>query len=48
MGQRTLVLEALHATHIERARLTLEESEGLLVGVSVPGADAEDIGELLT
>lgn len=32
MGERALVLEAHHATHIEGTRLTLEQSERLLAG----------------
>ncbi len=31
-----MVLEGLHPPHIEGARLTLEEREGLLARVSVP------------
>lgn len=47
MGERALLLEAHHTTHIEGTRLTLEQSERLLAGESVPGADPDDTRELL-
>jgi len=47
MGERALVLEAHYTTHIEGTRLTLEQSERLLAGETVPGADADDVRELL-
>lgn len=47
MGQRALVLEAHHTTHIEGTQLTLEQSEQLLAGQAVPGADPDDAKELL-
>jgi Fic family protein len=47
MGERALVLEAHHTTHIEGTRLTLEQSERLLAGETVPEADADDVRELL-
>lgn len=47
MEKRALVLEAHHTTHIEGTRLTLEQSERLLAGEAVPGADPEDARELL-
>jgi len=47
MGERALVLEAHHTTHIEGTRLTLEQSERLLAGETVPGADPDDVRELL-
>lgn len=47
MGERALVLEAHHTTHIEGTRLTLEQSERLLAGETVPEADADDTRELL-
>jgi cell filamentation protein, protein adenylyltransferase len=47
MGERALVLEAHHTTHIEGTHLTLEQSERLLAGGSVPGADPDDVRELL-
>lgn len=47
MGQRALVLEAHHTTHIEGTHLTLEQAELLLGGASVPEADADDVRELL-
>ncbi len=47
MGERALVLEAHHTTHIEGTRLTLEQSERLLAGETVPDADPDDVRELL-
>jgi Fic family protein len=47
MGERALVLEAHHTTHIEGTRLTLEQSERLLSGGTVPEADPDDVRELL-
>ena len=47
MGARALVLEAHHTTHIEGTRLTLEQSERLLAGETVPEADPDDVRELL-
>ncbi len=47
MADRAMVLEAHHTTHIEGTHLTLEESERLLAGESVPGADPDDTRELL-
>ncbi|NLH15181.1 MAG: Fic family protein [Phycisphaerae bacterium] len=47
MEQRALILEAHHTTHIEGTRLTLEQSEQLLEGKPVPGADPDDAQELL-
>jgi Fic family protein len=47
MQKRALVLEAHHTTHIEGTRLTLEQSEKLLAGKKVPGADPDDARELL-
>lgn len=47
MGERALLLEAHHTTHIEGTHLTLEQSERLLAGESVPEADPEDARELL-
>ncbi len=47
MGQRALLLEAHHTTHIEGTRLTLEQAERLLAGESVPNADPDDARELL-
>jgi Fic family protein len=47
MQQRALVLEAHHTTHIEGTRLTLEQCEKLLAGKSAPGADPDDVRELL-
>ena len=47
MGQRALLLEAHHTTHIEGTRLTLDQSRRLLEGSPVPDADPEDAKELL-
>lgn len=47
MGERALLLEAHHTTHIEGTHLTLEQSERLLAGESVPEADPDDARELL-
>lgn len=47
MGERALVLEAHHTTHIEGTRLTLEQAERLLAGEAVPEADPDDVRELL-
>ncbi|MCB0158482.1 MAG: Fic family protein, partial [Caldilineaceae bacterium] len=47
MGERALLLEAHHTTHIEGTRLTLDQSARLLAGEAVPSADADDVRELL-
>ncbi|TAJ03412.1 MAG: Fic family protein [Planctomycetota bacterium] len=47
MGERALVLEAHHTTHIEGTQLTLEQAEQLLGGERVAGADPDDVRELL-
>jgi len=47
MGARALVLEAHHTTHIEGTRLTLDQSDRLLAGGTVPEADPDDVRELL-
>ena len=47
MGQRALVLEAHHTTHIEGTLLTLDQAERLWQGDSVPEADPDDARELL-
>jgi Fic family protein len=47
MATRALVLEAHHTTHIEGTHLTLDQSEKLMAGESVPGADPDDARELL-
>ena len=47
MRSQAFLLEALHTTHIEGTRLTLEEAEDLLAGEDVPGADPDDKRELL-
>lgn len=47
MGERALVREAHHTTHIEGTRLTLDQAERLWAGESVPEADPDDARELL-
>jgi len=47
MGNRALVLEAHHTTHIEGTRLTLEQAKRLWQGNSVPETDPDDARELL-
>jgi Fic family protein len=47
MGNRALVLEAHHTTHIEGTKLTLEQAKRLWQGESVPEADPDDARELL-
>jgi Fic family protein len=47
MGDRALILEAHHTTHIEGTRLTFDQSERLWRGEAVPEADPEDARELL-
>ena len=47
MGNRALVLEAHHTTHIEGTRLTLDQAERLWQGNRVPEADPDDAQELL-
>jgi len=47
MGRRALILEAHHTTHIEGTRLTLKQAKQLLAGKPVPGADPDDVRELL-
>ncbi len=47
MQAKALILEAHYTTHIEGTHLTLDQSEQLLTGHKVSGADPEDIRELL-
>jgi Fic family protein len=47
MGNRALMLEAHHTTHIEGTQLTLEQAERLWQGNSVPEADPDEARELL-
>ena len=47
MSQRALLLEAHHTTHIEGTELTLDEAARLWAGDAVPGADRDDVRELL-
>jgi len=47
MGNRALILEAHHTTHIEGTNLSLEQAERLWKGEAVPEADPDDVRELL-
>jgi Fic family protein len=47
MGERALLLEAHHTTHIEGTHLTLDQAERLLAGEDVAEADPDDVRELL-
>ena len=47
MRSRAFLLEAHHTTHIEGTRLTVDEAAVLLAGRDVPGADPDDVRELL-
>jgi Fic family protein len=47
MGNKALIKEAHHTTHIEGTRLTLDQAERLWNGEDVPGADPDDTRELL-
>ncbi len=47
MRSRAFLLEAHHTTHIEGTRLALEEAADLWEGQTVPGADPDDVRELL-
>lgn len=47
MGDRALLLEAHHTTHIEGTELTIEQSERLWAGESEPGVRPDDARELL-
>jgi len=47
MGERALVLEPHHTTHIEGTQLTLDQAERLMAGETVPEADPDDVRELL-
>lgn len=47
MGNRALIKEAHHTTHIEGTQLTLEQAERLWNGEAVPEADPDDTRELL-
>lgn len=47
MSQRALLLEAHHTTHIEGTQLSVEQAEQVWAGHDVPGADADDVRELL-
>ncbi len=47
MGNKALIKEAHHTTHIEGTRLTLDQAERLWKGEDVPEADPDDTRELL-
>jgi len=47
MGNRALIKEAHHTTHIEGTRLTLDQAERLWKGETVPEVDPDDARELL-
>jgi Fic family protein len=47
MGAQALIKEAHHTTHIEGARLTLDQAERLWRGEAAPEADPDDTRELL-
>lgn len=47
MGNKALIKEAHHTTHIEGTRLTLDQAERLWNGEVVPEADPNDTRELL-
>ncbi|MGL6227090.1 MAG: Fic family protein [Thermoguttaceae bacterium] len=47
MGQRALLLEAHHTTHIEGTHLTLQQAQLLFDGKIVPESDPDDVRELL-
>ncbi|VEN72540.1 Cell division protein Fic [Candidatus Desulfarcum epimagneticum] len=47
MGNKALIKEAHHTTHIEGARLTLDQAQRLWNGDAVPEADPDDTRELL-
>jgi Fic family protein len=47
MGDKALIKEAHHTTHIEGTRLTLDQAERLWKGEAVPEADPDDARELL-
>lgn len=47
MGNRALILEAHHTTHIEGTRMTLDQAERLWNGEAVPEVDPDDRRELL-
>lgn len=46
MGNKALIKEAHHTTHIEGTRLTLDQAERLWRGEAVPEADPDDTREL--
>jgi len=47
MGNKALIKEAHHTTHIEGTKLTLDQAERLWRGEEVPEADPDDTRELL-
>ena len=46
MSQNAFLLETHHTTHIEGAKLTLEQSKQILAGKKISGVDKEDVKEL--
>ncbi|WP_300670172.1 hypothetical protein [Desulfoluna sp.] len=46
MGNKALIKEAHHTTHIEGTRLTFDQAERLWNGEAVPEADPDDAREL--
>lgn len=47
VGEHALMLEAHHTTHIEGTQLTLDQTQRIWKGESVPTADPDDARELL-
>jgi Fic family protein len=47
MSRKALIREAHATTHIEGSQLTLEQAERLFAGKNAPGADPDDVRELL-
>ncbi len=47
MQQKALLLEAYHTTHIEGTQLTLDQSEKIFAGKTVPNTNKDDVQELI-
>ena len=47
MSRNAFLLETHHTTHIEGTQLTLEQSKKILAGKKIPGANKEDIKEVI-
>ncbi|MBN1864886.1 MAG: Fic family protein [Victivallales bacterium] len=47
MSRKALIREAHATTHIEGSQLSLEQAENLFAGKQAPGADPDDVRELL-